>query len=130
MNGIFDVSGFVVMVYYLGMIVVEMMELCVKFCELGGMFKVVCNCFVKIVFKGKLGEGVVDLFMGLVVIVYLEDFVVVLKVVVDYVKDNDKFVILGGFMEEEVFDVKGIEVFFKLLFCEEFIGIIVVCLFG
>ncbi|MBO6729727.1 MAG: 50S ribosomal protein L10 [Maricaulis sp.] len=130
LNGIFDASGSVVMAHYSGMTVAEMTELRAKLRELGGTFKVVRNRLAKIALKGKPGEGAADLFTGPVAIAYSEDFVAAPKVAVDYAKDNDKFVILGGFMEEEVFDAKGIEALSKLPSREELIGTIAARLLG
>lgn len=130
LNGIFDASGSVVMAHYSGMTVAEMTELRTKLRELGGTFKVVRNRLAKIALKGKPGEGASDLFTGPVAIAYSEDFVAAPKVAVDYAKDNDKFVILGGFMEEEIFDAKGIEALSKMPSREELIGTIAARLLG
>ena len=130
LNGIFDASGSVVMAHYSGMTVAEMTELRAKLRELGGTFKVVRNRLAKIALKGKPGEGASDLFTGPVAIAYSEDFVAAPKVAVDYAKDNDKFVILGGFMEEEIFDAKGIEALSKMPSREELIGTIAARLLG
>lgn len=130
LNGIFDASGSVVMAHYSGMTVAEMTELRTKLRELGGTFKVVRNRLAKIALKGKPGEGAADLFTGPVAIAYSEDFVAAPKVAVDYAKDNDKFVILGGFMEEEIFDAKGIEALSKMPSREELIGTIAARLLG
>jgi large subunit ribosomal protein L10 len=130
LNGIFDASGSVVMAHYSGMTVAEMTELRAKLRELGGTFKVVRNRLAKIALKGKPGEGAADLFTGPVAIAYSEDFVAAPKVAVDYAKDNDKFVILGGFMEEEIFDAKGIEALSKMPSREELIGTIAARLLG
>ena len=130
LNGIFDASGSVVMAHYSGMTVAEMTELRSKLRELGGTFKVVRNRLAKIALKGKPGEGAADLFTGPVAIAYSEDFVAAPKVAVDYAKSNDKFIILGGFMEEEVFDAKGIEALSKMPSREELIGTIAARLLG
>ena len=130
LNGIFDESGSVVMAHYSGMTVAEMTELRAKLRELGGTFKVVRNRLAKIALKGKPGEGASDLFTGPVAIAYSEDFVAAPKAAVDYAKDNDKFVILGGFMEEEIFDAKGIEALSKMPSREELIGTIAARLLG
>jgi len=130
LSGIFGESGSVVMAHYSGMTVAEMTELRAKLRELGGTFKVVRNRLAKIALKGKPGEGAADLFTGPVAIAYSEDFVAAPKVAVDYAKGNDKFIILGGFMEEEVFDPKGIEALSKMPSREELIGTIAARLLG
>lgn len=61
-------------------------------------------------------------------IVYVVDLIMVLKVVMDYVKSNDKFVIFGGFMGLIVFNVDGVKLFVIFLFfdelCVKFLGMI------
>lgn len=130
LSGIFDASGSVVMAHYSGMTVAEMTELRTKLREVGGTFKVVRNRLAKIALKGKPGEGAADLFTGPVGIAYSEDFVSAPKVVVNYAKDNDKFIILGGFMEEEIFDAPGVETLSKMPSREELIGGIAARLLG
>ena len=70
------------------------------------------------------------MFTGPVGIAYSEDFVSAPKVAVEYAKGNEKFSILGGFMDEEVFDAKGIEALSKMPSREELIGTIVGRLLG
>lgn len=130
LEGIFNESGSVVMAHYSGMTVAEMTELRAKLRELGGTFKVVRNRLAKIALKGKPGEGAADLFAGPVGIAYSEDFVAAPKVAVEYAKDNGKLVILGGFMEEEVFDAAGITALSKMPSREELIATIAARLTG
>jgi len=130
LNGIFDNAGSVVMAHYTGMTVAEMTELRAKLREQGGTFKVVRNRLAKIALKGKPGEGAADLFTGPVAIAYSEDFVAAPKVLVDYAKSNDKLVILGGFMEEDVFDASGIDTLSKMPTREELLATISARLLG
>ena len=130
LDGIFANAGSVVMAHYTGMTVAEMTNLRAKLRELGGTFKVVRNRLAKIALQGKPGEGASDLFSGPVAIAYSEDFVAAPKVLVDYAKSNDKLVILGGFMEEEVFDAKGIDALSKMPSREELIATIAARLTG
>lgn len=130
LEGIFSSAGSVVMTHYTGMTVAEMTELRAKLREQGGTFKVVRNRLAKIALKGKPGEGAADLFTGPVAIAYSEDFVAAPKVLVDFAKDNKKLVILGGFMEEDVFDANGIEALSKMPSREELIATISARLMG
>ncbi|WP_297735339.1 50S ribosomal protein L10 [uncultured Maricaulis sp.] len=130
LNGVFSEAGSVVMAQYSGMTVAEMTELRSKLRELGGTFRVVRNRLAKIALKGKPGEGAADLFTGPVAIAYSEDFVAAPKVMVEYAKDNKKLVILGGFMEEDVFDAAGIDALSKMPSREELIATISARLMG
>lgn len=130
LEGIFSNAGSVVMTHYTGMTVAEMTQLRAKLRELGGTYRVVRNRLAKIALKGKPGEGAADLFTGPVAIAYSEDFVAAPKVLVDYAKSNSKLVILGGFMEEDVFDAKGIESLSKMPSREELLATISARLMG
>lgn len=130
LDGVFAGAGSVVMAQYSGMTVAEMTDLRSKLRELGGTFKVVRNRLAKIALKGKPGEGAADLFKGPVAIAYSEDFVAAPKVLVEYAKSNDKLIILGGFMEEDVFDASGIDALSKMPSREELIATISARLLG
>lgn len=130
LKGIFADSGSVVMAHYSGMTVAEMTDLRGKLRELGGTCKVVRNRLARIALKGHPAEQTAELFTGPVAIAYSEDFVGAPKAVVSYAKDNEKFVILGGFMEEEVFDAAGIDSLSKMPSREELIATISARLLG
>jgi large subunit ribosomal protein L10 len=130
LKSIFAGSGSVVMTQYSGMTVAEMTNLRIKLREVGGTFKVVRNRLAKIALQGQPGEGAADLFTGPVAVAYSEDFVSAPKVVVDYAKANEKLIILGGFMEENVFDAAGIAALSKMPSREELIGTIAARLTG
>jgi len=130
LQGIFSGSGSVVMAHYSGMTVAEMTDLRTNLREVGGTCKVVRNRLAKIALKGHPAEQTADLFTGPVAIAYSEDFVGAPKVAVAYAKDNEKFVVLGGFMEEEVFDAGGIEALSKMPSREELIATISARLLG
>jgi large subunit ribosomal protein L10 len=130
LDGIFANAGSVVMAHYTGMTVAEMTELRAKLREQGGTFKVVRNRLAKIALQGKPGEGAADLFTGPVAIAYSEDFVAAPKVLVDYAKSNEKLVILGGFMDEEIFDSNGIDALSKMPTREELLATIAARLTG
>lgn len=102
-------------------------------CEVGGFVKVVKNCFVKFVFKGIDFEYIFDLFQGLIVFVYFDDLVVVLKVVVDFVKVNDKLEIFGGVLGMINLNLEGVKfLVIMLLFdelCVKLVGMIQILVF-
>lgn len=130
LKSVFTGSGSVVLAHYSGMTVAEMTALRTKLREVGGTFRVVRNRLAKIALQGQPGEKAADMFTGPVAIAYSEDFVSVPKVAVEYAKGNEKFSILGGFMDEEVFDAKGIEALSKMPSREELIGTIAARLLG
>jgi large subunit ribosomal protein L10 len=130
LKGIFDNAGSVVVAQYSGLTVAEMTKLRVGLRQVGANVKVVKNRLAKIALKGKPGERASDLFAGPVAIAYSTDFVSAPKAVVEFAKGNDKFVILGGFMEEELLDAKGVEALSKMPSREELIATIAARLVG
>ncbi|PWE16564.1 50S ribosomal protein L10 [Marinicauda salina] len=130
LKDIFSSTGSVVMARYSGLTVAEMTELRGKLREVGGRLKVVRNRLAKIALQGQKGEGASDLFEGPVAIAFSEDFTAAPKVAVEYAKANDNFVIIGGFMEEEVFDDTGVVNLSKMPSREELIASIAARLTG
>lgn len=109
LKGIFADSGAVVVGHYTGLTVAEMTSLRVKLREAGGQLKVVKNRLAKIALKGNAAESVGDLFTGPVAIAFSTDPVSAPKAAVDFAKENDKFVVLGGMMGETVLDEGGVK---------------------
>ena len=130
LKAIFDSSGAVVLARYSGMTVAEMTALRGALLKSEGRLKVVRNRLAKIALKGSKAEGASDLFEGPVAIAYTEDFTAAPKVAIEYAKSNDKFEIIGGFMEEEVLDAKGVEALSKMPSREELIATIAARLLG
>ena len=130
LKGIFSGTDSVVVAHYSGMTVAEMTDLRTKLREVGGTFKVVRNRLAKIALKGQPGENAASMFTGPVGIAFSEDFVAAPKVAVDYAKDHDSFEILGGFMDEEIFDANGVEALSKMPSREELIATIAARLLG
>ncbi|WP_107712982.1 50S ribosomal protein L10 [Oceanicaulis sp.] len=130
LSEIFESTGSVVLTRYSGLTVAEMTKLRGDLREVGGKLKVVRNRLAKIALKDKKGEAASDMFEGPVAIAYSEDFTAAPKVVVEFAKSNDKFELVGGFMEEEIFDAKGVEALSKMPSREELIGAIAGRLLG
>ncbi len=98
LNEAFRKSGSVVVAHYSGLTVSQMNDLRSKMGEAGGAIKVAKNRLAKIALQGTESESLVDLFIGQTLIAYSEDPITAPKVAVDFAKNNDKFVILGGSM--------------------------------
>ncbi|MEN0654334.1 MULTISPECIES: 50S ribosomal protein L10 [Hyphobacterium] len=109
LKGIFAESGAVVVGHYTGLTVAEMTSLRVKLREAGGQLKVVKNRLAKIALQGNAAESVGDLFTGPVAIAFSVDPVAAPKAAVNFAKENDKFVILGGMMGETVLNEGGVK---------------------
>ena len=130
LTSIFASTGSVVLANYSGLTVAEMTKLRGQLREQGGTLKVVRNRLAKIALKGQKGEGAASMFEGPIAIAYSDDFTAAPTVAVEFAKSNDKFEIVGGFMEEEVMDAKGVEALSKMPSREELIATVVARLLG
>jgi large subunit ribosomal protein L10 len=75
----------------------------------GATLKVVKNRLAQKALDGAGGEGGYDLFKGPVAIAYGSDPVSAAKVVVQYAKDNEKFSVIGGLLDQTtVLDEKAV----------------------
>lgn len=125
---IFAESGVVVVSRYEGMTVAEMQDLRTRMRDAGGSVRVAKNRLAKIALKGHAAEGVSGTMAGMTVLAYSDDPTTAARVVQDYAKDNQKLVVLGGAMGENVLDPAGVEAVSKLPSRDELIAQIVQCI--
>lgn len=125
LNGVFKSAGVVVVTHYIGLTVPEITDLRVRMNAAGGQFRVTKNRLTKIALEGTPCASLVDLFSGPTAIGYSEDPVAAPKVIANFAKDNDKLVILGGAMGEEVLDAGRVETLASLPSLDELRGKIV-----
>jgi len=83
------------------------------------------NKLAKIALEGKPCASIADHLTGMTVLTYSEDPVAAAKVAQTYAKENDKLVILGGAMGENVLDVAGVKAVSEMPSREELIASIV-----
>ena len=115
----------VVLVQNGGLSVAEMSELRGELRGAGASMKVVKNRLAKIAISGKAAEKLSDHFSGPTAIAFAEDPVSAAKAVEAYAKKNEKLVILGGAMGEEIFDEKGVKALASMPSREELLASIV-----
>ena len=125
---IFESSGVVVVSHYAGLTVAEMQDLCARMRDAGGSVRVAKNKLAKIALEGKPCASIAEYLTGMTVLSYSEDPVAAAKVVVDYAKENDKLVILGGAMGDTALDQAGVTAVSKMPSREELIASIVGCI--
>jgi large subunit ribosomal protein L10 len=89
-------TGVVVVAHYAGLSVAQMTALRASVREAGGSVKVAKNRLVKLALQGTELEHISDLFSGPTVMVYSEDPVAAPKAAVNFAKENENLVILGG----------------------------------
>jgi large subunit ribosomal protein L10 len=124
LDQIFTDSGIVVVAHYTGLTVADMSDLRLRMRKIGGAVRVAKNKLVKIALKGKDCESVSSLFSGQTVLIYSEDQVAAAKVAVEFSKDNEKLVVLGGSMGATSLDSNGITQVAKMPSRDEVIGAI------
>jgi large subunit ribosomal protein L10 len=100
LKSVFSDSGAVVVTHYMGLTVAEMTDLRGRLRTEGASFKVVKNRLAQKALDGAAGEAGQDLFKGPVGIAYGSDPVSAAKVVVQYAKDNEKFSVIGGLLDQ------------------------------
>ncbi|MGJ8582521.1 MAG: 50S ribosomal protein L10 [Marinosulfonomonas sp.] len=125
---IFESSGVVVVSHYAGLTVAEMQDLRASMSEAGGSVRVAKNKLAKLALEGTPNASISDLLNGMTVLSYSEDPVAAAKVAVDFAKDNEKLVILGGAMGGTALDVDGVKAVAKMPSRDELIASIVGCI--
>ena len=97
-----------------GLTVAQMNELRAKIREAGAEFNISKNRLTKIAAKGTPLESITDLLTGPAGIATSADPVGVSKVVADFAKANERFVIVGGAYGDQKLDAKAVEALAKL----------------
>ncbi len=121
-------SGVVVVSHYVGLTVAEMQDYRARMRNVGGAVRVTKNKLAKIALEGTPCEGVKDLLTGMTVFAYSEDPVAAAKATQEFAKDNEKLVILGGSMGDNLLDVAGVKAVAAMPSREELIASIVGCI--
>ena len=114
LKGVFAGAGAVIVTHNTGLTVAQMSDLRGRLRKEGAAYKVVKNRLAQKALNGGAGESAGALFKGPVGIAYAPDAVSAAKVVTQYAKDNEKFVVVGGIMGETVLDAKGVDALAKL----------------
>ena len=109
MKDVFDNTALVVVTHYKGLSVAEMTDLRSQVREAGASFKVTKNRLVKIALEGTTYSSLADSFTGPTAIAYSDDPVAAAKAAVDFAKKNDKLVILGGALGEQMLEADGVK---------------------
>lgn len=124
LKGVFEGAGAVVVTHYMGLTVAEMTDLRLRLRKEGASLRVVKNRLAQKALNGA-GEGAFDLFKGPVAIAYAPDPVSAAKVSTEYAKGNDKFVVIGAMMGNQILDAKGVDALAKLPSLDELRGKII-----
>lgn len=109
LNGVFASAEVVVVTHYSGLSVQEITELRSQMREGGANFLVTKNSLSKRALEGTKSDSIRDLFNGPTAIAYSDDPIAAPKAAVSFAKDNEKLIVLGGIMGEQVLDADGIK---------------------
>lgn len=104
----------VIVSHYKGLTVAQMSDLRVKVRKAGAKFKVTKNRLTKRALGSTRFGNLSDLFKGPTAVAYANDPVAVAKVLVDFAKDNENLVVLGGAFGDRALDVKGVQALARL----------------
>lgn len=103
-----------VVTQYRGLTVAEMTDLRRKMRAGGASFKVAKNRLVKLAAKNTNFETVTDMLKGPTAVAFSADPVAAAKGVVEFAKNNEKLVIIGGMYDGKALDVAAIQNLAKL----------------
>ena len=100
--------GILVVTHYSGLKTTQTDELRLKIREAGGKFLIVKNSLMKIILKDHKSKEFKALFNGPVALAYSEDEILAAKVAVNFSKENDKLLILGGITNNKFLEQKEV----------------------
>lgn len=109
LKGIFARAGVVVLGRYAGLTVAEMTTLRRRLADAGGGLKVVKNRLAKIALEDHPGRAGAGMFTGPTAIAYSVDPVAATKAAVDFAKEKEKFVLVGGLLGATVLDEAAVK---------------------
>ena len=122
LNQSFGEASLVVVTQQSGMTVAESTELRSRMLEAGAGYKVTKNRLAKLALAGTTYEPISDLFNGPTAIAYSADPVAAARVAVDYSKENDKLVVIGGAMGDTLLDENAVKALASLPSLDELRG--------
>ena len=113
LKGVFADAGAVVVTHYMGLTVAQLTDLRHRLRQEGATLQVVKNTLAQKALNGAGGEAAA-LFKGPVAIAYGPDPVSAAKVSTAYAKENDKLIVVGAMMGQQVLDAAGVDALAKL----------------
>lgn len=109
LNGELSKAGMVVVTHYAGLDVQSISKLRNQMREAGAQFRVTKNRLTKRALEGTPYEGISDMFAGPTAIAFSDDLVAPAKIAVEFSKDFESLVVVGGAMGETRLDAEGIK---------------------
>lgn len=118
-------NDLVVITHYRGLTVEQMTDLRVKARDCGAQIKVTKNTLAKLALKGTDYEGLNDLLSGPTAIAFSKDPIAAAKVTVEFAKDNDNLVVIGGSYGDKFLDEAAVKALASMPSLDELRGKIV-----
>jgi large subunit ribosomal protein L10 len=109
LNRTFAETSVVIITRNLGLTVAQSTDLRTKMRDAGARYKVAKNRLARIAIEGTSYTGISDLLTGPTALSTSADPVAPAKVIVDFVRTNDKLEIVGGAMGDTLLDVAGVK---------------------
>ena len=125
LNKTFDETEMVVVTQYSGLTVAEISDLRDRIREAGARFKVTKNRLTRLALKNTKFEGISNLFIGPTAIAYSNDPVAAAKISVEFAKENNKLIVIGGALGSDILDADGVKALATLPSLDELRGKIV-----
>ncbi len=122
LNQSFADASLVVVTQQTGLTVAESTDLRRRMREAGAGYRVTKNRLAKLALAGTTYEQITDLFSGPTAIAYSADPVAAARVAVDFSKENEKLVVVGGAMGETLLDESGVKALASLPSLDELRG--------
>ena len=102
-------ASVVVVTRQVGLTVAEVTDLRRRMRESQAEFKVLKNTLAQIAVKGTQLEGISPMLQGPTALAYSADPVGAAKAAVKYANDNEKFVVVGGYMDGQVLSAASVK---------------------
>lgn len=109
MHSVFADTGCVVVAHYSGLTVAEMSDLRRRMRTVGATFRVTKNRLTKLALQETPYVGLSDLLTGPTGLAFSSDPVAAAKASVEFAKQNQKLVVLGGAIGGTMLDARGVE---------------------
>lgn len=104
----FEGTNLMVVTHQSGLTVAESSDLRNRMREAGASFKVTKNRLARLALEGTKFSELTPLFKGPTAVALSEDPVAAAKVAVKFAKDNEKLVVVGGALDDQVLDIDRI----------------------
>ena len=109
LNDVFSKAESVVLAEYKGLTVAEADALRNKIREAGASIRVTKNRIAKLAVKDTNFENLADMFKGPIIMAYAPDPIAACKACVQFAKENEKLVIVGGALSDKMLTVAEIK---------------------